>query len=201
MGQIDTSTMVQMLVPESTRENYAREIRRDAIARGVSVLDAAGAWVERWRKMHESDVLSGFNHLANWVEDAIRQGSQDLGEYLNGQVDPVEAQKVRDLETAKRDPQQGAVLLDHTDPAIQSEILAARGQAGAADSTVAPVVTPDGDVVQDLGTSTDGTVDTSTVATAPPVDATAQDDVPPSSDSSTPATKAPRASKAATASK
>lgn len=141
MGEIDKGVRAAMLVPDSTKTNYAEDIRRSAVARGISVAEAKLAKVNQWRKQHEDDVLAGWNVLADWLEG----NAGDLSEFLD-HIDPVEAAKVRALESAKRDPQQaGAAILNHDDPEIRAEIDAAHRQ----NSTTAapPVVTDAGDEV------------------------------------------------------
>lgn len=205
---IDDAARIAMLVPESTKQNFAQEVRRAAIARGVTVAESAKSFIDRWRTQHEGDARGGFDVLATWLESAIGKGENDLAEYLD-RIDPIEAAKVRALETAKRDLNQAGALIDHPD------VIASHAQTAAANASgaTAPIVTPDGEQVVDAGTSTDGVPDTTEVA--PPVDLAAvktafdadaaeADDAPVADDPSTPdvdeskvaPVKAARASKA-----
>jgi hypothetical protein len=141
MGEIDKGVRATMLVPDSTKTNYAEDIRRSAVARSISIAEAKAAKVNQWRKQHENDVLAGWNVLADWLES----NEGDLSEFLD-HIDPVEAAKVRALESAKRDPQAaGAPILNHNDPEIRAEIDAAQRQKGTGSG--APVVTDSEDEV------------------------------------------------------
>ncbi|GAA2681750.1 hypothetical protein [Actinoplanes palleronii] len=132
-NQIDSAAQVAMLVPQSTRDNYVEQIRRAAVARGITLAAARSEKVKAWRIQHEATPLDGYNVLADWLEGA------DLG--ISESVDPAEAAKVRALESAKRDPQAPQSVLDLSDAELRKEIDAARS---AQVSAGAPVITDDG---------------------------------------------------------
>ncbi|WIM97835.1 hypothetical protein ACTOB_001389 [Actinoplanes oblitus] len=137
MSQIDSAARAAMLVPESTRTNYVTEIKRAAVARGISVGAARTEKVKAWRTQHENDPLGGWNVLADWLETA------DLG--ASDAIDPAAAAKVRALESAKRDPANPqAAVLDLSDAEVRNEVDAARIALAAQSSADAPVVTKDG---------------------------------------------------------
>ncbi|SNY29018.1 hypothetical protein [Paractinoplanes atraurantiacus] len=137
MSQIDPAARAALLVPESTRTNYITEIRRAAVARGISVDAARTEKVKAWRTQHENEPLGGYDVLADWLEGA------DLGAL--DAVDPAELAKARALESAKRDPANPqAAILDTSDAEVRKEIDLARDTAAAGASADAPVITKDG---------------------------------------------------------
>lgn len=137
MEQIDPAARAAMLVPQSTRDNYIEQVRRAAVARGISVEAARAEQVKNWRASHEGDALAGWNVLADWLESA------DLG--TGPVVDPADAAKVRALESAKRDPANPqAAVLDMSDAEVRGEVDQARRDSAARGSNLAPVTKDDG---------------------------------------------------------
>lgn len=137
MEQIDSAARAAMLVPQSTRDNYIEQVRRAAVARGISLEEARTQQVKNWRASHEGDALAGWNVLADWLESA------DLGG--GPVVDPADAAKVRALESAKRDPgNPQAAVLDMSDTEVRDEVDQARRDSAARGSNLAPVTKDDG---------------------------------------------------------
>jgi hypothetical protein len=138
MAEIDKDVRAAMLVPDSTKTNYAEDIRRAAAVRDISVDEAKSLRVKEWRAQHEVDPVAGWNVLADWLES----DSTDLKGYLGDLTDPYEALKVRALESAKRDPGNPlAAAIDKSDPEVRAEIEASQ-TALAEQSNPAPVETP-----------------------------------------------------------
>ncbi|MFG3418740.1 hypothetical protein [Micromonospora sp. NPDC048063] len=137
MEQIDPAARAAMLIPDSTRANYVEQVRRAAVARGISLEAARAEQVKSWRAQHAADALAGWNVLADWLEKA------DLG--TGPVVDPADAAKVRALESAKRDPSNPqAAVLDMSDTEVRGEVDQARRDAAARGSNLAPVTKDDG---------------------------------------------------------
>lgn len=136
MAQIDKGVRAAMLVPDSTKTNYAEDIRRSAAIRDISVDEAKALRVKAWRASHDTDPLAGWDVLADWLED----DGTDLKGYLGDLTDPYEALKVRALESAKRDPGNPlAGVLDTSDTEVRDQIDAAQASLAAQSDPVAPV--------------------------------------------------------------
>ncbi|MEU4595273.1 hypothetical protein [Micromonospora aurantiaca (nom. illeg.)] len=137
MEQIDSAARAAMLVPQSTRDNYIEQVRRAAVARGISLEEARTQQVKNWRAQHEADAMGGWNVLADWLEGT----ALDAGPA----VDPAAAAKVRALESAKRDPgNPQAAVLDMSDTEVRDEVDQARRDTAARTSGLAPVTKDDG---------------------------------------------------------
>lgn len=139
MAQIDPAARAAMLIPDSTRANYIDEVKRAAVARGITADAARTELVKQWRARHDADPLGGWNVLADWLEGA------DLAAL--DPIDPAEAAKVRALESLKRDPQ--TAVIDTSDKEVRDEIDNARRATNRRASSKAPVVTEDGTEVAD----------------------------------------------------
>lgn len=123
MAEIDKGIRAAMLVPDSTKTNYAEDIRLAAARRDITVDEAKALRVAQWRAAHEGDPLAGWNVLADWLES----DNSDLTGYLADLPDPLEVAKVRALESAKRDPRNPlAGLIDTADPEVRAEIDASQ---------------------------------------------------------------------------
>lgn len=137
MEQIDSAARAAMLIPDSTRSNYVEQVRRAAVARGISLEEARTQQVTNWRTQHDNDAMGGWNVLADWLEKA------DLGNGLA--VDPADAAKVRALESAKRDPgNPQAAVLDMSDAEVRGEVDQARRDSARRGGNLAPVTKDDG---------------------------------------------------------
>lgn len=139
MAQIDPAARAAMLVPDSTRANYIDEVKRAAVARGITADAARGELVKQWRATHDNDPLGGWDVLADWLEGA------DLSAL--DAVDPHEAEKVRALESLKRDPQ--TQVLDMSDKEVRGEVEKARRAAASRTGGKGPVRTEAGEEVPD----------------------------------------------------
>jgi hypothetical protein len=135
MAEIDKGVRAAMLVPDSTKTNYAQDIRHAAGIRGISVDEAKALRVKQWRAAHEGDPLAGWNVLADWLES----DSSDLTGYLADLPDPLEVAKVRALESAKRDPRNPlAALIDTSAPEVRAEIDASQAALAEQSSPAEP---------------------------------------------------------------
>lgn len=151
-------------VPQSARDNYTERIKRDAVARRVSLDEAKSQQLAAWRAEHEADPLAGFGVLADWLQDA------DLSASFG--ADPAEVSRAIALQNAKMDPvHEGSALLTDADKA---EVVAHRDAVAARSDLRAPVTTEDGAVVPasdvDAVLAGDVTVPAGPGADAPPVE-------------------------------
>lgn len=127
----------QIHVPQSARDNYTEVIKRDAVAKRISLDDAQAQQLAAWRAQHEVDPLAGTGVLADWLQDA------DLSDSFG--ADPAEVSRAIALQNAKMDPvHEGSALLTDADKA---EVVAHRDAVAARADLRAPVTTEDGAIV------------------------------------------------------
>lgn len=118
MAEIDKGVRAAMLVPDSTKTNYAEDIRNAAGIRGISVGEAKALRVRQWRAAHDGDPLAGWDVLADWLEF----DGTDLKGHLADLPDPYEVAKVRALESLRRDPTNPlGALLDAPGPEVRED--------------------------------------------------------------------------------
>lgn len=120
---------VALHVPEHVRDNYAAVVRDQATASGRTVADAQAAQVADWRRQHDADPTGGYDHLADWLEDA------NLEEFA--ELDPAEVAHLRAVQSAKADHN---YAIDGFDDATKAAIVAHRAAVKAANSIPAPAV-------------------------------------------------------------
>lgn len=141
MSQINPAARAAMLVPQTTRDNYVTEVRRAAVARGITVEAARDQQVKAWRTQHDNDPLAGWNVLADWLEDAGLGPAADA-------VSAADAAKVRALESAKRDPANPLNgILNMSDEEVRKEVDASLAATSEQTSNLAPVTTDKGEEI------------------------------------------------------
>jgi hypothetical protein len=104
-----------LFVPPSTQENYLDAARAAAKANGTDLADEWASMVDTFKRNHDQDGASGWNHLAAWAESVDPTAAAG--------PDPVEVRKARELSTAIQDPASvEGPALDLADDEVASEV-------------------------------------------------------------------------------
>jgi hypothetical protein len=100
-----------LFVPPSTQENYLDAARAAAKANGTDLADEWASMVDTFKRNHDQDGASGWNHLAAWAESVDPTAASG--------PDPEAIRAARELTNAIADPHSiDPPALDLSDPEV-----------------------------------------------------------------------------------